>query len=111
MGAAVLIALMAGACASARPPATAPAPAPTPIDEVTLNLYIATCQWTWFDELGDVIDEPDLLACVKAAARGQTLDELRAQLRARPDHRRRVRRNNYGRPSIGRRAFCPKEPS
>jgi hypothetical protein len=67
------------------------------VDVATADFLAATCRWTWFEEMGDAIDEPTLIACVYAAVAGQTVLELRAVLRARPDFERRTRLNHYGR--------------
>jgi len=77
----------------------------TVLDSPMLVIFSAGCRWTWFDELGDTIDEASLQACIRAALGGQTIPELRAILRGRPDYNPRARKRHYNQPpTLGKRA-------
>ena len=74
-------------------------------DNPTVEIFAAGCRWTWLDELGEAIDEASLQACIHAAFGGQTITELRAVLRARPDYNPRARKRQYNQPpTLGKRA-------
>lgn len=68
------------------------------VDDGRFEGFAMSCRWTWFDELGDQIDQASLAVCIHAAIAGQTITELRQVLRARPDFAARSRKNHYGRP-------------
>ena len=72
--------------------------APT-VSPATTAIYRVTCIDTWWEELGEpTIEQFALLACIQAAIHGQTVAELRALLRARPDYHDRSRSKAYGKP-------------